>query len=178
MAYKKLAYLLLIALLIALLLCITSCSVAESANIPLGEQELPDMILDNAQYTLGRPNEGALIMAAIKMTVYKDKETQLEQVTFKQVGENGIEGSCDIALLDENGEKATLIGNVTLNRQSDDLTINAQSIEWDNETMSLKTTGIVSVIYGNGTQVEAEGFSAILDEDNFEFGRIIKGVVQ
>ncbi len=176
MKFKKLACLLLVHLL---LITLFSCSSKENATIPLGEQELPDMVLEQAQYTLGMSGEDALIMNAKTMTVYKsEKGTILEDVHFRQDSEDGLEGSCDIATLDEAGEKATLSGNVTIYRQSDNLTINASSIEWDNKEKSLKSTGEVAVSYEDGTQIVAEGFSALLDKNDFEFGKILEGVIK
>lgn len=162
-----------------MLMQLVSCTKSETQGIPLGEQELPDMVLYDAQYTLGRPGEEALVMTARTMTVYKGaKGTILEGVGFKQSGEDGMEGSCEAATIDESGEKATLTGNVTIQRKSDDLVIKADSIEWDNETMTLDAKGEVIVEYGDGTQVVAQGFSAVLDEDDFEFGRIVRGTVK
>ena len=118
-------------------------------------------------------------MTAKTMTVYKGaKGTVLEDVRFKQNGEDGIEGSCEAATIDENGEKATLTGNVEIQRKSDDLLITAKDIEWDNETMTLDAKGEVVVVCGDGTRVVAQGFSAVLDEDDFEFGQIVEGVVK
>ncbi len=137
------------------------------------------MVLKQAQYTLGMTGEVALIMNAETMTVYKsEKGTVLEDVHFRQDSEDGLEGSCDIATLDETGEKATLSGNVTIYRQSDNLIINATSIEWDNQKRSLKSNGEVLVFYEDGTQIIAEGFSALLDENDFEFGKILEGTIK
>lgn len=180
MAQRKLARLLLICLLSAtLLIQFVSCTKSETQSIPLGEQELPDMVLYDAQYTLGRPGDEALVMTARTMTVYKgSKGTLLEGVSFKQSGEDGMEGSCETAAIDENGEKATLTGNVEIRRKGDNLVIKAQNIEWNNETMTLDAKGEVVVVYGDGTQVVAQDFSAVLDEDDFEFGRIVRGTVK
>ncbi len=177
MKFKKLAYLLLASIFLTTLLI--SCSSKGNETVPLGEQELPDMILEDVQYTLGRTGEDALIMNAKSMTVYKsEKGTILEDVRFKQDNESGLEGSCEIATLDEDREKATLSGNVTIYRQADNLTINASSIEWDNKERSLKSNGEVSVFYEDGTQIIAEGFSAYLDENDFEFGKILEGIIK
>lgn len=180
MVHRKLARLLLMCLLSALpLAALASCSKTETQQIPLGEQELPDMVLYDAQYTLGRPEESALVMAAKTLTLYKDgRGTVLEDVSFAQGGEDGMEGTCETATLDEDGERATLTGSVDIRRKSDGLTIQANSIEWDNEAMTLEAKGEVLVLYGDGTQVLAQGFSAILDEDDFEFGSIVKGTIE
>lgn len=165
---------------------LTSCSrnpdgdvVGGTEEIPIGERELPDMVLSEAKYTMGRPGESALVLQARTMTVYKDsKGTVLEDVVFRQEGEGGLEGSCESATIDEKGEKATLSGNVRIKSANEDLTIEAQDVEWDNGAMTIKADGEVSIEYGDGTKVLAEGFSAVLDEDDFEFGRIIRGTIE
>lgn len=164
--------------MLALLFVLVSCSKATTETTPLGEQELPDMILEDAQYTLGRPNEDALIMKATKIEIYKsEKGTTLDEVQFWQDSQNGFTGSCDLAQIDEDNNHAILTGNVKIIRESDNLQIYAQSIEWDNEEMKLQTNETVKVIYQDGTEIEAQGFYAKLDENLFEFGEIIRGTI-
>lgn len=177
MTNRKLAHFLLVSFL-AMFFCLVSCSKETSESIPLGEQELPDMILENAQYTLGRPNEDALLMEASKIEIYNNsKGTIMENVKFKQNSEDGFEGTCGHALIDEEANHAILSNDVEIKRESDNLQIYAQSIEWDNDEMTLQTTGTVLVLYEDGTEIEAQGFFANLEENNFEFGSITRGVV-
>ena len=183
MTNRKLAHFLLaiplkISLMLFLLFAFVSCSKTTTENVPLGEQELPDMILEKAQYTLGRPNETALLMEATKIEIYKSsKGTTMEEVKFHQASQDGFEGSCGYAQIDEGSNHAVLSDTVEIRRQTDNLQIYAQSIEWDNEEMTLQTTGNVLVVYEDGTEIEAQGFFANLDENNFEFGSIIRGTI-
>lgn len=178
MAHFLLIAFLKMSLLSVVLFFPVSCSKATTESTPLGEQELADMILEEAQYTLGRPNEAALIMKADKIEIYKsEKGTTLENVQFWQDTEDGFTGSCESAKIDEDNNHAQLSGNVEINRESDGLQIYAESIEWDNEEMTLQTTKTVKVIYGDGTEIEAQGFYAELDENLFEFGNIIRGII-
>lgn len=178
MAHFLLASFLKMSLLLFFLFVFVSCAKATSGTIPLGEQELPDMLLEDAQYTLGRPNEDALIMKASKIEIYKsEKGTTLEEVHFWQDTEDGFTGSCKMVQIDEDNNHATLTGEVAISRESDHLQIYANSIEWDNEEMTLQTTGTVRVIYGEGTEIEAQGFYAKLDEDVFEFENITRGTI-
>ena len=183
MANRKLAHFLLVSvlemfLMLFLLFAFVSCSKTTAESVPLGEQELPDMVLENAQYTLGRPNEDALLMEASKIEIYKSsKGTIMEEVKFRQDSQDGFEGSCDYAQIDESSNHAVLSGNVEINRKTDNLQIYAQSIEWDNEEMTLQTTGTVLVIYEDGTEIEAQGFFANIDDNKFEFGSIIRGTI-
>lgn len=185
MTNRKMAHFLLVSLLkmplmlllLLLLFVSVSCSKSTKETTPLGEQELPDMILENAQYTLGRPNEDALIMMASRIEIYKsEKGTTLENVEFWQ-NNNGFKGSCDLAEVNQENNHAVLTGNVEISRESDNIQIFAQSIEWNNDQMSLQTTGVVKVIYGNGTEIEAQGFYAELDKNLFEFESIIRGTI-
>lgn len=183
MTNRKLAHFLLASFLkvflVFLLFVCVSCSKATTQSVPLGEQELPDMILEEAQYTLGKPNEDALLMEASKIEIYKSsKGTIMENVKFQQASQDGFEGSCASAQIDENSNHAILSGSVEIRRESDNLQIYAQSIEWDNDEKTLQTTGTVLVVYEDGTEIEAQGFFANLDENNFEFGSITRGTIK
>ena len=184
MTNRRLAHFLLasslkLALMLLLLFVFVSCSkTSTTESVPLGEQELPDMLLEKAQYTLGRPNEDALIMEASSIEIYKSsKGTILEDVQFWQDSEDGFRGSCGHAQVNEASTHAILSENVEVIRESDNLHIYAQDLEWDNAKMTLQTQGTVSVVYGDGTEIEAEGFFAQLDENNFEFGSITRGTI-
>ena len=81
------ACLLLAALTILFLFAMVSCSKI-SSEIPIGEQELPDMVLQDAKYILGQENEKPLIMEARTITIYNNERvTTLENVSFSR-GEN------------------------------------------------------------------------------------------
>ena len=178
LAHFLLATILKMSLMPLLLFVFVSCSKTTNETTPLGEQELPDMILEDAQYTLGRPNEDALIMKASKIEIYKsEKGTVLEEVQFWQNNEDGFKGSCDLAQIDEDNSHAILTGKVEISRENDHLQIYAQSIEWDNNEMTLQTTGNVKIVYEDGTELEAQGFYAKLNENVFEFGKIVRGTI-
>lgn len=164
--------------LLFLLFISVSCSKSTNETTPLGEQELPDMILEDAQYTLGRPNEDALIMKAARIEIYRnEKGTTLENVEFWQNNSNGFRGSCSLAETNQDNNHAVLTGNVEISRESDNIQIYAQNIEWNNDQKSLQTTGVVKVVYGDGTEIEAQGFYAELDKNLFEFESIIRGTI-
>lgn len=183
MTNRKMAHFLLIlvlkmSLILFCLFALLSCSKTTSKSIPIGEQELPDMILENAQYTLGRPNEDALIMKASKIEIYKsEKGTTLEDVQFWQNTEDGFTGSCGLAQIDKDNNHAVLTGNVEIKRESDGIQISTQEIEWNNDESTLQTTEAVKIVYGDGTEIEAQGLYAELDKNLFEFENIIRGTI-
>lgn len=176
MKAKHMACLLLVALLC--LSSLVSCKKV-SESIPLGEQELPDMVLRDARYILGQDNEEALVMKAGVITIYKtDRDTTLEKVSFSRG--TSLSGSCRRASIKPDNKHATLSGDVTIHQTDDenDMTIIAQEIVWDDEENSILCEGQVQVIYGDGTSIIAERFYAAFDENLYEFGRIIEGKME
>ena len=160
------------------LLCLTSLVSCKkvSETIPLGEQELPDMVLRDARYILGQENEDAIVMEASLITIYKsERDTTLENVSFSRG--SSLSGSCRKAYISSDNKHATLSGDVTIHQTDDDndTTIIAEEIVWDDEKNSILCEGEVQVIYGDGTSIFAERFYAAFDEDVYEFGRIIEG---
>lgn len=169
------ACLLLIGLFSLSLTALTSCKKIPS-SIPIGEQELPDMVLTDAKYTLGQEKEQPLVMTASKMTIYKtDRDTVLENVSFSRG--TSLSGSCALASIKSDNRHAVLSGNVTIHQadSDNDATISAEEIIWDEDENSILCEGEVLVIYGDGTKIRAERFSALFDENRYEFGRIIEG---
>ena len=168
-------------LLALLLLCLTSmvsCS-RISSDIPIGEQELPDMVLNDARYILGQEKEDPLVMQARTITIYKtEKGTTLEDVSFSR-GE-GLYGSCGKAVINSDNNHATLSGGVTIHQSDDDndTTIVADEIVWDEEENSIQCEGEVLVTYGDGTTIRAYHFYAAFDENLYEFGSIIEGTME
>ena len=163
------------------LLCLTSlfsCNKG-SGSVPIGEQELPDMVLRDARYILGQNNEDALVMEASLITIYKsERDTTLENVSFSRG--TSLSGSCRKAVIKPDNKHATLSGDVTIHQTDDenDITIIAQEVVWDDEENSILCEGQVQVIYGDGTSIIAEHFYAAFDENLYEFGRIIEGKME
>lgn len=160
--------------LLVLLVVFCSCNIKDDKNIPLAEQELPDMILKDATYTLGKPNEEPLTMKARSITIYNnEKGTLMDDVSF--TSGNKLQGSCDKASVSSDSNKATLEGNVKIFKNDDNISIQAQSLRWDNDKMTIDTDGEVFVSYEDGTQIRAKGFAAQLDINLYEFSEIIEG---
>ena len=68
--------------LLALLLTIVmvSCSRSGSGEIPIGEQELPDMVMKDAVYTLSQTDESPMVMQASLISIYgTGRDTELEK---------------------------------------------------------------------------------------------------
>jgi LPS export ABC transporter protein LptC len=182
MKARDMACLLLVGLsVLCMTLCI-SCSRVQG-DVPFEEQEIPDMQLVNADYTLGGNSAGTgssepVVMHASLITIYgKGKDTVLENVSFRQ--KTKMSGSCARATVSSDYKKAVLSGDVfvDLNNDGTQVTIETQRVEWDGKENTLLCEGEVKVTYGDGTVIRAEGFSATMDEDRYEFSRILEGKI-
>jgi len=179
MKARNMACLLLVVLSLTCLMLFSSCKRA-SSEIPVGEQELPDMELRNADYTLGDPDR-PLVMHASSITIYSGgRDTVMTDISFTQGTE--FSGSCRSALVASDNKSARLSGDVIIRRtgesEDDNVTIQAQDVVWDGHEDTLSCTGEVRLEYGDGTVIKAEGLDAKLDEDYFEFGRILEGTLR
>ena len=165
-------------ILLALLVITTaaSCSRAGSGGIPIGEQELPDMILEDAEYTLSQKNDNPMVMKASRISIYgSGRDTVLENVSFRR-GDT-LSGSCGKAVVSSDNNHAVLSGVVRIELEDNGNTslIETPDIIWDGTDNSLTCTGEVLVTYGDGTRIRAAGFSAVVDENLYEFGTILEG---
>ena len=164
--------------LLALLLTIVmvSCSRSGSGEIPIGEQELPDMVMRDAVYTLSQTDDSPMVMQASLISIYgTGRDTVLENVGFRRG--DSLEGSCAKATVASDNKHATLTGDVRVRITDDDSrsTIETDSVVWDGTDNSLTCYGEVTVTYGDGTRIRAMGFSAVPDENLYEFGTILEG---
>ncbi len=161
-----------------LMLCAASCSRA-GLEKAVTDGELPDMIMTDASYTLGKPDRTPLRMQAGTITIYSERNrTVLETPVFTQKAKDSdeieLEGSCDRAESFDN-ERVTLEGNVKVLKKSDNVTIECDNLIWDDKTSSLTTDGLVSLSYKDGTKMTARGFKALLDSNTYEFDVILEG---
>ncbi|MBR2281973.1 MAG: LPS export ABC transporter periplasmic protein LptC [Spirochaetales bacterium] len=170
------ACLLLASLLVILL--VTSCTREGSGQIPIGEQELPDMEMQDAWYTLSQDSDSPLVMHASQITIYRtDRDTMLENVRFTQGAE--LSGSCEHASVSSDNKHAKLTGKVQIHKEDaeNSVTIVTEDIIWDGNANTFSCEGEVLVTYGDGAQIRASGFSAAFDENLYEFGSILEGTL-
>lgn len=173
----------LILVLFLVLTWLVSCK-KNQGYIPLGEQELPDMVMHNATYTFGEKNRRPLTMKAQTITIFSGENgrTILENTTFTQeeTGTDGekyteLSGTCDKATVNSANSEAKLSGNVRLEKKSDKFVIFCDNLSWNDDNQVISTDSEVYVSYDDGTTLKAVGFSAMLDDNSYEFGRIIEG---
>ena len=163
-------------LLVFLVILTVSCNRTGTGGIPVGEQELPDMILENAEYTLSQKNDSPMVMQASRISIYgSGRDTVLENVSFRRG--TTLSGSCGKAVVSPDNNHATLSGvvHIELDDNGSVSVIETPDIIWDGTDNSLTCTGDVTVTYGDGTRIRAAGFSAVVDENLYEFGTILEG---
>ncbi len=166
-------------LLLATLLILfvgVSCSRSGSGQTPIGEQELPDMEMRDAWYTLSQDSDQPLVMHASLITMYKtDRDSVLEDVSFSQGTE--LSGRCKKASVSSDNKRAKLSGDVHIHNDDGEnsVTIVCEDIIWDGDQNTFTCEGEVLVTYGDGTQLKAQGFSAAFEENLYEFGSILEG---
>jgi len=175
---KKTAVAVLLPVAALLLLTFSSCSKAD-VPAPAYEGDLPDMIMTNASYTLGKPDRTPLTMNARQITVYNgNSRTILENPSFSQKAKDSdmieLRGSCDYAQSTDNSS-VSLSGNIRIFKNTDNVTIECDTLLWDDEQRMMSTPGIVRLSYPDGTYITARGLTASLDSNLYEFEEIIQG---
>ena len=106
------------------------------------------------------------------------RENGYVEVEFSQGGKMSVK--CRNASVSSDNGKAILSGDVVVKIDNDGtlFTIESQEVEWDVEQNILLCTGEVTVTYGDGTKIHAEGFSADINENKYEFGKILEGKLE
>jgi len=182
MKTRDMACLLLVTLSVLCIAFFASCS-RESSDFEASQLEIPDMELHDADYILGENVAGAssdnpMVLHAALISIYgKGHDTVLTDVSFSQ-GKK-LSGGCKTASVSSDNKRAVLSGDVHVSMDNDgtQVTVESQSIEWDGDKNTLLCTSLVSVTYGDGTKITAEGFSASMNEDRYEFSRILEGTL-
>lgn len=133
---------------------------------------MPDLILREATYTFGQPDRNPLTLNAEEISIWQDTRTAMKKVVFNQNDE--LTGTCDEATSSDN-KRVNLKGNVKLSKVTDNVKIECDSLNWDDDTQTISSDGLVSLVYKDGTEITAEGFSALLEENKYEFKKIVEG---
>ncbi len=167
-----------------LLFSATGCSSGSSKGIPESEDELPDMIMNNAVYSFGDSGRNPVVMTAAEIKIYRghNPRTLLSDISFVQYGEDEtgktveeLSGHCDSATVTDKNTKAKLTGNVWLTKRSDNFTIDCSVLTWNDDKQEINSDGNVHVLYEDSMEINAKGFNAKLDENIYEFGKIENG---
>lgn len=162
-----------------LLILLTSCSFVEESGERKAKVDYPDIILVNADYTLGQSGESPIFIKSAEMSLYSaDERATAEGLSFIQYDEDGniaITGQADHADIDTADRTMDLKGNVILEQSSSGMRIEAESLYFDSSSSEIEADGDVYVVSEDGT-FSGSGFKGDLKEDNYSFSSIKEGI--
>ena len=169
-----------ISLLLAMLL-LASCSFRSGDDEVHEKAYLPDIILENAKYTLGQGGERPVYIESSRMTFYShDHKAVVEDISFISYDEDGepsVEGSADHGEIDTETKRMDLSGNVRLRASDGGMMIEADSLMFDSENEEIEADGDVHVSSDDG-MFAGTGFRGDLREEAYAFRTITEGVFE
>ena len=168
-------------LLILSLLLLASCSFRSDDEEVHEKAVLPDIILENADYTLGQRDENPIYIKSSRMTFYShDNRAIVENITFTSYDDDGsiaIEGSAGYGEINTETKTMDLSGGVNLKASSGNMMIEAESLVFDSQNGEIEAEGIVRVSSDDGV-FAGTGFRGDLLEEVYAFRTITEGVFE
>lgn len=158
-------------LMAAFLVCLTSCN-KYSPDIPLFEQEYPDMVMNNATYTLYKDGSKPISLNAEAIEVYSSSQKAVfSNASFTQ--EDSLSGTCSKVSVIDN-ERITLSQNVIIEKKSDNAKINCGKLDWNNASGNATASNPIIVSFSDDSIIEAEVLKTNLNENTYRFEKISK----
>lgn len=161
-----------------------SCSLSQEDSFVARTLELPDLRLTNAVYVNKGTDENPITVYAQEISLYnKTNKASITGLTFTQKdaqGEIEIQGRADSAEVDTKTYDAYLQGNIRVEKPSEELVIEADNLRWKEDEMILLSEGdaIVRLSYQDNKTVAGQGFYGDLKHSEFEFTKLLSGVVR
>ena len=159
-----------------------SCSLEyEKEEAP--ESSYPEFTFTNAEFTKIEKNKKKIKMNAEKIEQYKADSfsfaKNVEFKTFDDEGKDETSGSCDMISADTVKERYILLGDVKMDMISEDMKIEADSLNFDKKNEQI-TSGIDQkvTIKRNDIDMEGIGFSASGVSKTFAFDRDVAGEIE
>ena len=167
-----------------LFLVLTSCSfdyrgamVEESLS-----EELPTSILLGFSQTIVEDGRTVMSVQASRAEIYDESEKtvvyDLEFVEFDRDGETLTEGRAEKGVYYRDTENAEFSGSVRLNSATEETSVTAENLTWDNENRRLTTPADsrVSITRTDGSVLEGRGMEADLRLRRITLQNEVKGV--
>ena len=161
---------------------LVSCTFSSKDDGEAGPKTVvPDIILENAVYTLGQKGENPIVIEGDKITFYsKDNRAELESFSFYQEDEDGnvvLEGSADKGLINTKNKTMELEGNVRLAKLDDGMEILAESLFFDSDREEASADGKVVVKSKEGA-FKGEDFKGDLKNMVYSFAKMEDGNIE
>ena len=164
-------------LLVALFL--SACSFVSDDGERSEKIAVPDIILEDAKYTLGQSGESPILITSSRMVFYsKDERATAEDMSFLQYDDEGnitLEGRADHADIDTGDRSMLLSGTVRLVQHRDGMRIEAEELYFSSSTEEIEADGTVRVQSADGI-FSGTGFKGDLREESYSFRSIEEGV--
>lgn len=162
------------------LLLLTSCIFTDGEGEENRAEKAiyPDMILENAHYQIGQPDEEPILMDAKKIIFYsKDNYASLEDFSFYQKDEEGkpkVSGAAQKGSINLSTKDLTLDGQVSFSNDKDGMKISTNALVYSSEKSEIIAEGSVIIESGEGT-FAGRNFKGNLAESLYVFEEIEKG---
>lgn len=170
-----------IGMILALLLLVSCSATQEPAVHTPSTIDEPDIRLTDAIYSLGRSGERPITIRAKTISVYlKTDRAIFEELSFEQAdgaGQVDLEGVADRAEANTDNYDLDLIGNVLVKKRSEQFSVEAERLSWDDEEQLLQSEGPATVRFDGKNMLSGTGFSADVRRGVYEFASLEKGVL-
>ncbi len=165
-------------------LLLFSCSLSQEDSLVARTLELPDLRLTNAVYVNKGSDGNPVTVYAQEISIYEATNkafiTGFSFVQKNDAGDIEITGKADQAEVDTNTYDAELKGNIRVEKPAENLIIEADNLSWKAEDQLLSSEGdaIVRLNYQDNKVVTGQGFHGDLKHSEFEFSKLLEGVVK
>jgi LPS export ABC transporter protein LptC len=161
---------------------LTACSFdyGEAATEDNGQ---PDIVMNDVEYVRVEDGEPLVRFSAETAERYEKKQLMdLKELTFEQFQKRGeeinVEGAIGSAQVEIDTGNIQMNNGITVDVQSEDLSIKTNRLRWENETyiVSADKEEYVNIYRSDGTSFTGQGFSANTRERTWSFESGANGV--
>jgi LPS export ABC transporter protein LptC len=168
--------------LLGLLLLLLSCTFDYGDEL-LAPVERPDLIMEDLEYVRVRNGDPLVRFIAKSAERYEKRQTMnLKEFSFEQFDHHGEDvnasGKAGSAAVELDSGNLRLEDGVTLEVTSEDISIETESLEWQDREriLSADEHNNVDMWKSDGTRFSGRGFSANVRERTWSFSGGISGV--
>lgn len=168
----------------SLLLFLLSCSFAPEEGMTSGRPaEFPDMRLEQTRYLLGVDGMNPIRIDASLIELYREAErAYITDANFTQHDESDsmvFSGSFGSAVVDTSNNNISMNNGVLIRNHTDDFTITAEALDWDNENQKASgdSDAMVTITMKEHDILRGTGFKGDFTSATFEFNYVEEGSI-
>jgi LPS export ABC transporter protein LptC len=151
-------------------------------NVPAEDNGMPDITMNDVEYVRVRNAEPVVRFQAQRAERYEKRQLmELRDFSFEQFGNNGEEvnvaGRAGTASVELESGNIRLGGGVSIAVDSEDITMETESLDWQDKERSLsgEAEGPVKILRENGTSFTGWGLTANTRSRTWEFSGGVEG---